>query len=146
MSDMMTRPPFMADRLENEISFARLIDHLIIWSPGGIWNNRRPVLYAVDVFQNIRTICFVTGSHNSSHHITSYCISINALITTLEITTSYNYISYQIISNHIMLVLIAYMYMPRKKHHDRRHIITIITNINTSPSTTATFTRGGIYI
>ena len=115
----MTRPPFMADRVENEITFARLIDHLIIWSPDGIWNNRRPVSYAVDILQNMRTIYFATGNHNSIHYILLYCISINALITTLEIsviiTISYNYISHQIISNHITLVLIAYM--PRKNHH-----------------------------
>ena len=40
MSDMITHPPFMAGRLENEISFARLIAHLIIWSPDVIWGGQ----------------------------------------------------------------------------------------------------------
>ena len=128
MSDMMTHPPYMADRLENGTSS---LHHLV-----SRWYMKWP-MYAVDILQNIRSICSATGNRHFSHYIISYCISTNALITTLEIgvivTISCNYI-YHVISNHIMLILIAYM--PRKSIITvtiSAQIITIITDMNTPP-------------
>ena len=115
------------------------------------WSSGLPMVYETtgDVyytgwmyFKNKHTIYFATGNHHSNHYIIPYWISTNALIRTLEIgviaTSSYNYISYHIISYISSYHIISYYIISyqisyhvdinrvyaTQKHYNRQHVIT----------------------